>query len=137
MGIKPSWNTSSKSVWTIWYLYLNLKSVKYFLVLQYRLRKENRNIHNYLLLCGNIGSGSLDDLGEIVWQTIVFMLNIYSRCRMPQLGITFPSCSTMCLEIWGKDHRMRNISESAYTFVCQLPRNVWKKNWISSGAHSI
>lgn len=125
--MKPSWSTSLKSVWTIWYLHLNPKSEKYFLVLQYRLRKESRNVNNYLLLSGNIKSGSLDGLGEIVWQIILIMLNIHIRCKMPQLGIRFPSCSTACLETWGKDHPVRNISESAYTFACQLLRKVWKK----------
>lgn len=59
-----------------------------------------------------------------LYDIIFIMLNIYICSWVLQLGIIFPLCSTLCVEMQGKNDPMMNISNTPYTFICQLPKNI-------------
>lgn len=55
---------------------------------------------------------------------IFIMFNIYTSSWALHLVIIFPLCSTLCVEMQGKNDSIMNISRAAYTFTCWLPENI-------------
>lgn len=55
---------------------------------------------------------------------IFIMSNIYTSSWALQLGNIFPLCSTLCVEMQGKNDPMMNTSRATYTFTYWLPENI-------------